>query len=215
MSLNRPALYDDLVRHFINNPNILIFYLHHRDIGRLLERMESFPLELVDDLLVLLLQSDNYTKDSHSFWSFVSMLGEFQEESKWICSGPVVDAIAKRILGFHKGNYIYYESIFEKILMKSKSLGAAEETPSLCRLLDSLTQDELSVPLAKCLFSHCHRNDDRLVEFLEARGKKPTWDPVLFELVLLLPIERRTMLVEFFKTDPNLGYKFAKGHPHS
>jgi len=208
-SLSRTALCHDLTKHFTNNPKVLDYYSILYSLDRLLEKLKSFPPELVDEFLILLLQSDNhYTKNLGNFSRFVAEIGEFQEKSKWVCSRLVVDAIARKISTLLRGSFLGFRSRFERMLMKSKSLGTAEETPSLCNLLNSLTRDELSIPLAKCLLFHCHQSNDKLVEFLTMEAKKSIWSPALFELMLLLPIERRTMLVEFFKTDPNLGRKF-------
>jgi len=208
-SLNVTAWYRDLTKHFASNPDPLIYYLNSYGLDRLLEKLESFPPELVDEFLILLLQSDDYMKRFYYFNIFVAKIAGYQEKSKYICSGEVVDATAKRIFNSYRSRFLEYRSNFERVLMKSEYLGTAEETSSFCRLLNSLTQDELSIPLAKRLFSHCHRNEDKLVEFLVMEAKKSTWDPGLFELMQLLPIERRAMLVEFFKADPVFVYKFV------
>jgi len=177
-----------------------------------MKKMGFFPPELVDEFLILLSQSDDCIKILSHFDYFILKIGRYQEESKYICSGRVLDAIAKRISSLYKEGFIVLRPNFEKILMKSESLlGTAEETPSLCSLLESLTQDELSIPLARCLLSHCGQSNDMVTLFLERKGKESTLDPVLFELVLLLPIEKRTMPIQTLKTHPEFVSKFVDG----
>jgi len=177
-----------------------------------MKKMESFPPELVDELLILLLQPNNYTSNFSNCKIFVRKIGEYQEKSKYTCSGPVVDAMAKQISSSHRGKFLDFRSHFENILTKSKSLGSAEETPSLCGLLDSLAQDELSFPLARFLLSHCCMHNDKVIEFLRTQSEASTLDPAIFELVLLLPIERRTIaIIHTLKTHPEFANKFIEG----
>jgi len=209
-SLNRPALYHDLTKHFTNNPDTLVHYLNHASPDGLFKRLESFPPELVDEFLISIFQSDDCTRDYYILLTFIKRINEYQKKSKFVWSGRALDAVARQISRSHRVQFLAFGSLFERILMKSKSLlGTAEETPSLCGLLNSLTQDELSIPLAKCLLSHCHRSNDMATLFVKTQSESSTLDPVLFELTPLLPIEVKITLIQTLKAHPEFIDKFV------
>lgn len=156
LSLKEPALYRDLTAHFAANPNFLKYYATYGGPDRLMARLESFPPELVDEFLIILLQTYYDRRNYNDFTTFIKAISRLQDNYQYICSGRVLDAIAKKISKSHRRQFLTLRPSFEKMLAGFKFPSTANEVPHLCSLLNSLTQDEVTTSLAEFQSSHCH-----------------------------------------------------------